>query len=186
MDLSLLTRESEFTWRIEPRGPMRVPGVIYADEALIRAMDKVAQSCDASPEVEMIEREACGDGRIGYLELVGDWPSLPDRNGMVEQAIGATPHGLRRALIENGCHHVGHNVVLDLAALGLATGSDVVELAQESEFATLFPDCEAGACYDSYNATAYWCTETQKPLGPDGRPVHEDTCRHGRECCKHG
>lgn len=34
---------------------------------------------------------------------------------------------------------------LDLAALGLATGSDVVELAQESEFATLFPDCEAGA-----------------------------------------
>jgi tRNA-splicing ligase RtcB len=39
MDLDLLTRESEFTWRIEPRGPMRVPGIIYADEALIRAMD---------------------------------------------------------------------------------------------------------------------------------------------------
>ncbi|HSX62516.1 MAG TPA: YbaK/EbsC family protein [Tahibacter sp.] len=34
---------------------------------------------------------------------------------------------------------------LDLAALGLATGCEAVELANESEFAALFPDCEAGA-----------------------------------------
>jgi Ala-tRNA(Pro) deacylase len=34
---------------------------------------------------------------------------------------------------------------LDLAALGLATGCEAVELAAESEFAPLFPDCEAGA-----------------------------------------
>jgi Ala-tRNA(Pro) deacylase len=34
---------------------------------------------------------------------------------------------------------------LDLAALALATGSETVELAHESEFAALFPDCEAGA-----------------------------------------
>jgi Ala-tRNA(Pro) deacylase len=34
---------------------------------------------------------------------------------------------------------------LDLAALGLATGSETAELVQESEFAALFPDCEAGA-----------------------------------------
>ncbi|MBL8297549.1 MAG: YbaK/EbsC family protein [Rhodanobacteraceae bacterium] len=34
---------------------------------------------------------------------------------------------------------------LDLSALGFATRSKAVELAQESEFATLFPDCEAGA-----------------------------------------
>jgi hypothetical protein len=59
-------------------------------------------------------------------------------------------------------------------------------LRHKSMYVMTTPDCEAGACYDSYNATAYWCTETQKPLGPDGRPVHEDTCRHGRECCKHG
>lgn len=34
---------------------------------------------------------------------------------------------------------------LDLAALALATGAKTVELAHESEFAALFPDCEAGA-----------------------------------------
>jgi hypothetical protein len=37
--------------------------------------------------------------------------------------------------------------------------------------------------YDSYDATAYWCTKTMKALGPDGNPVHADTCRHGRGCC---
>jgi len=39
MDTSTLKRESDFVWRIEPRGDMRVPGIIYGDEALIRAMD---------------------------------------------------------------------------------------------------------------------------------------------------
>ena len=40
MDLSLLTRASENEWHITPSGKMRVPGVIYADEALIRDMDQ--------------------------------------------------------------------------------------------------------------------------------------------------
>jgi tRNA-splicing ligase RtcB len=39
MDTNLLKRESEFAWRIEPHGSMRVPGIIYADQALIRDMD---------------------------------------------------------------------------------------------------------------------------------------------------
>ncbi|WP_298359323.1 RtcB family protein [Rhodoblastus sp.] len=39
MDLERLTRIDQAAWRIEPRGAMRVPGVIYADENLIRAMD---------------------------------------------------------------------------------------------------------------------------------------------------
>jgi tRNA-splicing ligase RtcB len=39
MDLSRLTRISEYAWRIEPQGAMRVPAVIYADEDLIRDMD---------------------------------------------------------------------------------------------------------------------------------------------------
>jgi hypothetical protein len=39
------------------------------------------------------------------------------------------------------------------------------------------------ACYDAYDATAYWCTRTQKPYGPDGKPAHAATCAHGRECC---
>lgn len=39
MDLSKLTRKSGTEWRIEPHGAMRVPGIIYADESLIRDMD---------------------------------------------------------------------------------------------------------------------------------------------------
>jgi len=40
MDLKLFQRDGELTWRIIPRGAMRVPAVIYADEALIRDMDE--------------------------------------------------------------------------------------------------------------------------------------------------
>jgi tRNA-splicing ligase RtcB (3'-phosphate/5'-hydroxy nucleic acid ligase) len=39
MDLDLLKREGDFRWRIEPHGNMRVPGIIYADQALMRDMD---------------------------------------------------------------------------------------------------------------------------------------------------
>ena len=39
MDLAKLEKISEIEWRIAPTGPMRVPAVIYADEALIRDMD---------------------------------------------------------------------------------------------------------------------------------------------------
>ena len=40
MDTATLTRLSEFEWRIEPQGGMRVPGIIYASEALVAAMDE--------------------------------------------------------------------------------------------------------------------------------------------------
>ena len=39
MDLSGLTRTSEFQWEIPATGAMRVPAVIFADETLIRDMD---------------------------------------------------------------------------------------------------------------------------------------------------
>jgi tRNA-splicing ligase RtcB len=39
MDLSLLKRRGEHEWVIEPRGSMRVPGVLFASEELVRAMD---------------------------------------------------------------------------------------------------------------------------------------------------
>jgi len=39
MDLSRLKRRSENEWEIPVRGAMRVPGVIYASEDLIRGMD---------------------------------------------------------------------------------------------------------------------------------------------------
>lgn len=47
------------------------------------------------------------------------------------------------------------------------------------------PDPDEFKFYDRYDATAYWCTCTQKALGPDGQSVHPSTCRHdgGRSCC---
>jgi len=39
MDLSLLEQESEQRWRLAPAGRMRVPGIIFGSEALVRAMD---------------------------------------------------------------------------------------------------------------------------------------------------
>ncbi len=39
MDLALFERKSEFEWHIKPFGKMRVPGVIFASEALLREMD---------------------------------------------------------------------------------------------------------------------------------------------------
>ncbi|MEY5097742.1 MAG: hypothetical protein RJA36_461 [Pseudomonadota bacterium] len=39
MDLKLLRRHGDHTWEIPPQGRMRVPAMIYADEALVRGMD---------------------------------------------------------------------------------------------------------------------------------------------------
>jgi hypothetical protein len=47
------------------------------------------------------------------------------------------------------------------------------------------PDPEEARFFDPYDATAYWCTCTQKALGPDGNPVNPDSCRSGRGCCAH-
>jgi hypothetical protein len=46
------------------------------------------------------------------------------------------------------------------------------------------PDPDEGTFFDTYDATVYWCTCTQKALGPDGKPAHAETCTTGRECCK--
>ncbi len=39
MEIKTFTRLDESRWRIEPRGPMRVPAVIFGSESLLRAMD---------------------------------------------------------------------------------------------------------------------------------------------------
>ena len=48
------------------------------------------------------------------------------------------------------------------------------------------PDPDEFKFYDRYDATHYWCTCTQRALGPDGLSVHPTTCRHGGErgCCE--
>jgi tRNA-splicing ligase RtcB len=40
VDTSTLTRISDYEWRIEPQGDMRVPGILFASRGLIEAMDE--------------------------------------------------------------------------------------------------------------------------------------------------
>ena len=48
MDINQLQRVSDYQWRIEPTGKMRVPAVIYASEDLIR--DCLLYTSDAADE----------------------------------------------------------------------------------------------------------------------------------------
>lgn len=50
----------------------------------------------------------------------------------------------------------------------------------------VFSDGAADAEYaDDIQATAFWCSCTQKPFGPDGHPVNARDCAAGRGCCEH-
>jgi len=87
MDPGRFTQIDATTWRIEPHGGMRVPGIIYADEALIRDMDDkvfeqtanvamlpgIVQACYAMP-----------DAHWGYGFPIGGVAAFdPDRGGVV-------------------------------------------------------------------------------------------------------
>ncbi len=39
MDLHRVQRKSETEWLISPKGKMRVPGIVFGDEKLVREMD---------------------------------------------------------------------------------------------------------------------------------------------------
>jgi tRNA-splicing ligase RtcB len=91
MDLGLLQRESELAWRVEQRGAMRVPGVIYGDEALIRAMDvKVLEQVRNVATLPGIVRAsfAMPDAHWGYGFPIGGVAAFDARAGGVVSAGG--------------------------------------------------------------------------------------------------
>jgi tRNA-splicing ligase RtcB len=67
MDTSTLTRISDFEWRLEPQGDMRVPGIIFASEALVQAMDDKVR--------EQVTNVACLPGivRASYAMPDAHW-----------------------------------------------------------------------------------------------------------------
>lgn len=87
MDLSRLTRKSDVEWRIEPYGPMRVPGVLFGSEALVRDMDeKVYEQVMNVATLPGIERAsyAMPDAHWGYGFPIGGVAAFdPDRGGVV-------------------------------------------------------------------------------------------------------
>jgi len=57
MELSRLTQVSDYAWRIEPEGAMRVPGLIYGDQDLLEEMDDKVY--------EQVRNVACLPGIVG-------------------------------------------------------------------------------------------------------------------------
>ena len=91
MDLQGLRRESDYRWVIEPEGRMRVPAVLYADEALIRDMDeKVRQQiCNVAALPGIVGAAyAMPDAHWGYGFPIGGVAAFDAEQGGVVSAGG--------------------------------------------------------------------------------------------------
>jgi len=87
MELSRLERLSDTRWRLPKQGRMRVPGILYGDEALIRAMDdKVAEQVANVASLPGIvgASYAMPDAHWGYGFPIGGVAAFdPDDGGVV-------------------------------------------------------------------------------------------------------
>jgi len=91
MDVKSLKRRSEFEWVLEPRGPMRVPGVLFASEALIREMDdKVIEQVANVAALPGIQKAsyAMPDAHWGYGFPIGGVAAFDPAEGGVISAGG--------------------------------------------------------------------------------------------------
>src|SRR5574338_25035 len=87
MDLDLFKRRSEYEWEIPARGRMRVPGVIFADAALIRAMDHKVyeQTVNVACLPGIVEAAyAMPDAHWGYGFPIGGVAAFdPEQEGVI-------------------------------------------------------------------------------------------------------
>jgi tRNA-splicing ligase RtcB len=87
MDPARFTRVDSTTWRVDPRGAMRVPAIIYADENLIRDMDDKVydQAVNVATLPGIVQASyAMPDAHWGYGFPIGGVAAFdPDRGGVV-------------------------------------------------------------------------------------------------------
>ena len=115
MDLALFEKKEEFAFAVTPVGAMRVPAIIYADEALIRDMDeKVYEQVTNVATLPGIVKAAYAmpDAHWGYGFPIGGVAAFDAEEGGVISAGGvgfdiscgvrARPPGLHRAAVEPG------------------------------------------------------------------------------------
>ena len=91
MDTTLLSRLSEFEWRIEAHGKMRVPAILYASEELIRDMDnKVYEQIVNVATLPGIQKAAYAmpDAHWGYGFPIGGVAAFDPQEGGVVSAGG--------------------------------------------------------------------------------------------------
>ena len=101
MNLSRLERLSDTLWRIAPQGPMRVPGLLFGDEGLLRDMDdKVSeQLCNVASLPGIVEAAyAMPDAHWGYGFPIGGVAAFDPRRGRCHLRRGCgVRHRLRGA-----------------------------------------------------------------------------------------
>ena len=87
MDTNQFKRVGEFEWCLEPRSSMRVPGIIYASEPLIRDMDQKVyeQVCNVASLPGIVKASyAMPDAHWGYGFPIGGVAAFdPDKGGVV-------------------------------------------------------------------------------------------------------
>ncbi|MGD8339840.1 MAG: RtcB family protein [Gammaproteobacteria bacterium] len=91
MDLQLFNRIDDHTWRIEPTGAMRVPGIIYASVDLIRDMDAKVheQVCNVASLPGIVTASyAMPDAHWGYGFPIGGVAAFDPAQGGVISAGG--------------------------------------------------------------------------------------------------
>ncbi len=91
MDLASLVRRSEHEWWIPAAGGMRVPGIIYGSEPLIRAMDdKVREQVSNVAMLPGIRRAsyAMPDAHWGYGFPIGGVAAFDPQEGGIVSAGG--------------------------------------------------------------------------------------------------
>jgi tRNA-splicing ligase RtcB len=91
MEISRLERKSETEWHIPPHGKMRVPGVIFANESLIREMDeKVYEQVTNVAKLPGIVKAsyAMPDAHWGYGFPIGGIAAFDPNKGGVISAGG--------------------------------------------------------------------------------------------------
>lgn len=130
MDLKRLHRRSEFEWEIPKTAPMRVPAVIFADEALIRDMDdKVAEQAANVARLPgiVIGSFAMPDAHWGYGFPIGGVAAFDAAAGGVVSAGG-----------------VGFDISCGVRTLLTGVSADDIESVKDELAETLFREIPAG------------------------------------------
>ena len=87
MDLSRFYKVSDYEWRVEPRGKMRVPAILYASETLMREMDEKVfdQVTNVATLPGIVKASyAMPDAHWGYGFPIGGVAAFdPDEGGVV-------------------------------------------------------------------------------------------------------
>jgi len=135
MDTSRFERLSDFVWRIPPEGRMRVPGILYASEALLRDMDdKVAEQVINVASLPGIVKAsyAMPDAHWGYGFPIGGVAAFdPDQGGVVSAGgvgfdiscgVRTLTTGLRREDIDNGKRALAESLFMRIPAGVGSTG----------------------------------------------------------------